>query len=231
MLPLTYPPVANFDFLGAPVYVSMTQFIIGQVFGVLCLIFNFWSYQQEDQRKYFGLFTIGSMFWLAMYIAVGAQLPVMLVAFFSSLRGILFYWALGQDTPFARMFARRVLYGTMVIVLVASLIVIPNMRPATIPFQVLLAVTAVLFVIGQYLPGVYLIRIFALAYATAVLLLNTPIDTFNPMGIIIEVNNMLAVFVFFFFYFRRKAESRRLAAIPPKALALGMTAPGNLVIA
>ena len=220
-----------FNFLGAPVTVPMTMFIIGQVFGVLCLTFNFLSYQQEDQRKYFGLFTTGSFFWLLMYIFVGAQLPVMLVAFFSTLRGILFYWALGQDTPFARMFARRILYGTMIIVLVASLIVIPNMRPLTIPFQIFLALSAVLFVIGQYMPGVYLIRFFAIVYATAVLLLNTPIDTFNPMGIIIELNNMLAVVVFFFFFYRRRAESNRLAAIPPKALSLASVVPGAPAIA
>ena len=215
-----------FYFLGAPVMVPLARFIIGQVFGILCLTFNFLSYQQENQRKYFGLFTTGSFFWLLMYIAVGAQLPVMLVAFFSSLRGIMFYWALGQDTPFARMFARRVLYGTMVIVLVASLIVIPNMRPLTIPFQIFLAISAVLFVIGQYMPGVYLVRFFAIVYATSVLLLNTPIDTFNPMGIIIEVNNMLAVVVFFIFYYRRRAESRRLQAIPPASFGLATAAPG-----
>ncbi|MCL1900339.1 MAG: hypothetical protein FWG11_07520 [Promicromonosporaceae bacterium] len=224
-----------FYFLGAPVLVPLTRFLLAQGFGLLCLTFNFLSYQQEEQRKYFGLFTIGSFFWLLMYISVGAQLPVMLVAFFSTLRGIMFYWALGQDTPFARMFARRVLYGTMLIVLVASLIVIPSMRPQTIPFQILLAISAVLFVVGQYMPGIYLVRIFAILYATSVLLLNTPLDTFNPMGIIIEVNNMLAVVVFFVFFYRRKAKSRRLAAIEPAALGLSTrvdhSLPAGLAVA
>ncbi|WP_165350418.1 YgjV family protein [Xylanimonas protaetiae] len=214
------------SFLGMPLEVGMDRFVLAQVFGLLTLLFNFWSYQKEDQRQYFGLFTIGSVFWLAMYIAIGAQLPVMLVAIFSTLRGIVFYWALGQDTPFARMLARRTLYTTMAIAFTASVAVIPSMRPETIPLQVFLAISVLFFVVGQYMPGVYLVRIFAVVYALAVLLLNTPLDTFNPMGIIIELNNMAAVAVFFFFFARRRRESRRLAAIPPKALSLGTPAPG-----
>ena len=212
---------ANFYFLGMPVEVSMTSFIIGQAFGLLTLFFNFWAYQTPNQRTYFLRFTLGSVAWLAMYIAVGAQLPVMLVAIFSSLRGVVFYWALGVDSPWRRMIARRTLYATLLIAFVASVIVIPEMRPETQPFQVLLLLGVIAFVIGQYMPGVYMVRYTALFYALAVLLLNTPIDTFNPMGIIIEVNNMIAVAVFFLRWNSKQKERARLAALRPVALSLG----------
>jgi hypothetical protein len=208
-------------FLGMPIDVGMDRFLIAQAFGLLTLAFNFWAYQREDQRQYFGLFTLGSAFWLGMFIAMGAQLPVMLVAMFSTIRGVVFYWALGVDSPWRRMVARRTLYATMIIAFTASVVVIPSMRPETIPFQIFLAISVLLFVVGQYMPGVYLVRLFAVVYALAVLLLNTPLDTFNPIGIIIELNNILAVAVFFVALSRRRKEKARLAGIPPKALALG----------
>ena len=218
-------------FLGMPIEIGLTRFIVAQVFGLLCLAFNFWSYQTEDQRKYFGRFTTGSFFWFLMYLAMGAQLPVLLVALVSTTRGIMFYWALGADSPFRRMFARRTMYSTLAIAFVGAIAVIPTTRPETIPFQLLLAVTVVLFVVGQYMPGVYLVRIFAVAYAIAVLLLNTPLDTFNPMGIIIEANNILAVLVFFVGFYRRKGTARRLAAKMPACLRLGTAAPGAPALA
>jgi hypothetical protein len=68
-------------------------------------------------------------------------------------------------------------------------------------------------------------------YAIAVLLLNTPLDTFNPIGIIIEVNNLLAVAVFFIGYARRQRFLKRLAAVMPSALRLATAAPGQPALA
>lgn len=215
------PSAEGFSFLGMHVDVSMQRFILAQVFGLLCLAFNFWAYQSDNQRDYFLRFTLGSFFWLLMFIFVGAQLPVMLVAIFSTLRGIVFFWALSRDTPRRRMVARRTMYTTLVIAGVASAIVIPGTRPLTQPFQVFLLIAVLLFVVGQYMPGVYLVRISAVIYAVAVLLLNTPLDTFNPIGIIVELNNILAVVWFFYKFNKKNKERARLAALRPAALALG----------
>ena len=212
-------------FLGMPIEVDMTRFVIGQLFGLGVLFFDFWSFQSERQLSYFRRTTISSALWLTMYLFIGAQAPILLVTGFSTLRNVVFTWAFTKDTPRARMIARRTMYTSLAIAFVASVAVIPAMRPETIPFQILLAITVVFFVVGQYMPGIWLVRIFGLTYGLAVLLLNTPLDTFNPAGIIIEVNKMIAIGVFFFVYFRKQKESRRLAAIPPAALGLGTPVP------
>ena len=209
------------SFLGQPIDVSMARFILGQSFGVLTLIFNFWAYQQEDQRKYFFRFAIGSAFWLAMFLTMGAQVPVMLVAIFSTIRGFTFWWTLGKDSAWRRMIARRAVYGSMAIALVASVIAIPDARPETQPLQLFLMFSVLAFAVGQYMPGVFFVRFAALAYATAVILLNTPLDTFNPIGIIIEVNNILAVAVFFWGYAKRARAKRAIADAVPVSLSLG----------
>lgn len=212
------------SFLGMPIEIGMDRFLVAQVLGVLTLAFNFWSYQMEDQRKYFLRFTIGSAFWLAMYITVGAQIPVLLVSLVSLLRGAVFWWALGVDSPWRRMIARRTLYATIVIALIGAAVAIPAARPETRPLQVFLLIGVLLFVIGQYMPGVYLVRFGAVVYAISVLLVNTPLDTFNPVGIIIELGNILAVGVFFLAFARKNKERRRLAALRPAALALAVPA-------
>ncbi|ACZ30877.1 hypothetical protein Xcel_1857 [Xylanimonas cellulosilytica DSM 15894] len=212
------------SFLGMPIEVGMDRFILGQVFGLLTLVFNFAAYQADDQRKYFLRFTIGSAFWLAMYMTMGAQVPVMLVATFSTLRGVVFWWTLGKDSPRRRMIARRTMYTTLAIAGVASVVAIPAARPETQPFQVFLLIGVLLFVVGQYMPGVYLVRITAVVYAVAVLLLNTPLDTFNPVGIIIELNNLVSIAVFFVILARKNKHRARLAALRPAALALATPA-------
>jgi hypothetical protein len=87
--------------------------------------------------------------------------------------------------------------------------------------QLFLLFSVLLFVVGQYMPGVYFVRIAAIVYAVAVILLNTPLDTFNPMGIIIELNNILAVAVFFVGLSRKNHARRAIADAKPAALSLG----------
>jgi hypothetical protein len=209
------------SFLGMPIEVGMDRFVLAQVFGLLTLAFNFWAYQMEDQRKYFLRFTIGSVFWLAMFATIGAQVPVLLVASVSTLRGIVFWWALGEDSPWRRMIARRTLYATLILAVVAAIPAIPAAREGTRLLQFVLLIGVLLFVIGQYMPGVYLVRFGAVFYAISLILVNSPLDTFNPIGIIIELNNILAVAVFFVVLARKTKERRRLAALRPAALTLG----------
>ncbi|MDR2722157.1 MAG: hypothetical protein LBB54_00285 [Cellulomonadaceae bacterium] len=211
-------------FLGQPIEVGMHLFILAQVFGLAVLAFDFWSFQTTDQFTYFKRSTLSSFFWLLMYLFIGAQAPVLLVSGFSTLRNGIFTWAFSVDSPKRRMIARRTLYSSLVIAGVSAFIAIPAARQETQIFQVFLLIGVLAFVVGQYMPGVYPLRITAAFYAVTVLLVNTPLDTFNPVGIIIEANKILAIVVFFAIYFRKQKERNRLAGLQPAALSLGMAA-------
>lgn len=207
-----------------PILVSMDRFILAQVVGLAVLVFDFWSFQQKDQRKYFVYTTFSSALWVTMYALVGAQIPVLLVSAVSTVRNIIFWWSLRVDSPFRRMVARRTMYASLVLALAGSMIAIPAARPETRILQVFLLLGVLSFVIGQYLPGVYPVRVTSVFYALTVILVNTPLDTFNPVGIIIEVNKILAIAVFFVILGRKNREKRRLAAVQPAALALATPA-------
>ena len=212
------------SFLGMAIDVSMDRFIIAQVLGFLVIVFDFWSFQKPSQVKYFRLTTVSSFFWLAMYIVGGAQEPILIVTTFSLLRNIVFTWAFTKDTPKARMIARRTMYTSLFIAVFAAFWRIPASNPGTHWIQILLAVGVICFVIGQYMPGVYLVRYTAVFYAITVILTNTPLDVWNPMGILIEVNKIIAIVVFFFVFNRKNKERARRAAIRPVALSLATAA-------
>jgi len=211
-------------FLGQPITVGMNQFILAQIVGLGVLIFDFWSFQQKDQRKYFCYTTFSSALWVAMYALVGAQIPVLLVSTISTLRNIIFWWALKNGQPRARMIARRTLYASLVLALISSTMAIPAARPGTRIFQVLLLFGVLSFVIGQYLPGIYPLRITSIFYAITLILVNTPLDTFNPVGIIIEVNKILAIVVFFVVLHRKNKAKAAIATRRPVALDLATPA-------
>ncbi|MCL1872218.1 MAG: hypothetical protein FWF90_17655 [Promicromonosporaceae bacterium] len=212
------------SFLGMPIEVGMDRFLIAQVLGLAVIAFDFWSFQMAEQRKYFQRTTISSMFWLAMYVVMGAQEPILIVATFSLLRNCVFTWAFSVDSPRRRMIARRTMYTSLVVAIVAAFLRIPQSNPGTHWIQILLAVGVVAFVIGQYMPGVYLVRITAVFYALTVILTNTPLDVWNPMGILIELNKIIAIAVFFTVLARKKKERARLAALRPVALGLATPA-------
>jgi len=212
------------SFLGMPILVSMDRFILAQIVGLAVLAFDFWSFQQKEQRKYFVYTTFSSALWVTMYALVGAQIPVLLVATVSTIRNIIFWWALSEDTPFRRMVARRTLYASLVLALASASMAISAARPETRIFQWFLLVGVLAFVIGQYLPGIYPVRITSVFYAITLILVNTPLDTFNPIGIIIEVNKILAIVVFFAVLARKNRERARLAALKPAALGLALPA-------
>ena len=212
------------SFLGMAIDVSMDRFIIAQALGLLVIAFDFWSFQKPTQVKYFRLTTISSVFWLAMYIVGGAQEPILIVTTFSLLRNIVFTWAFTKDSPKARMIARRTMYFSLFVAVFAGIWRIPSSNPGTHWIQILLAVGVIVFVIGQYMPGVYLVRYTAVFYAITVILTNTPLDVWNPMGILIELNKVIAIVVFFTVFNRKNKERARRAAIRPVALSLATAA-------
>lgn len=208
-------------FLGIPIEVSLTRFMIAQAFGLAVLAFDFWSFQADKQVSYFRRTLASSSAWIVMYLFIGAQLPIILVTTFSVLRNIVFTWAFTVDTPKTRMIARRTMYASLVIAVVAAGPAIATTRPETRLLQAVLLLTTLGFVVGQYMPGVWMLRISAVAYAVGIMAVNSPLDTFNPIGMIIEANKILAVAFFFVVYFRKQKERKRLAAIRPTALNVG----------
>jgi len=218
-------------FLGQPINVGMTQFIIAQLVGIGVLVFDFISFQQKDQRKYFFYTAFSSGLWVAMYALVGAQIPVLLVSSISTIRNVIFWWALKNGTPKARMIARRTMYTSLVLALISSTMAIPAARPETRIFQVFLLLGVLSFVVGQYLPGIYPLRVTSVFYALTLILVNTPLDTFNPAGIIIEVNKILAIVVFFVVLHKKNKIKEAIATKRPAALDLATPVEENLALA
>ena len=175
----------------------MHWFIIAQILGVITIIFDFISYQIKDQRKYLLFFSIGSLFWTLMFITIGAQIPVILAALFSFLRGMVFWWIFAKNTRRRKIAGKAFLYVALTIGLVGAIQAVAHATPETRWLQIFMLVTAMLFIIGQYLPSKHYVRVFAVFYAVAVLLLNTPLDTFNPMGIMIELAKIVSIGVFY----------------------------------
>ncbi len=220
-----------FYFLGQAIEVSMTRFLIAQALGLAVLAFDFWSFQADEQINYFRRTLASSTAWVIMYFFIGAQLPIILVTSVSVIRNVVFTWAFTVDTPRSRMIARRTMYGSLILAVIAAAPAIATTRPETRGLQVFLLLVTLGFVIGQYMPGVWMLRISAVTYAIGIMLINSPLDTFDPMGMIIEANKILAVVVFFVVYFRKQKERKRLAAIRPKALAIGKDLRGTVAAA
>ena len=213
------------SFLGMAINVSMERFFIAQVLGLAVIVFDFWSFQKDSQIQYFRFTTVSSFFWLLMYFTMGAQAPILLVSTFSLIRNILFTWAFMPDAPpMRRMIARRAMYTSLVAATIVACVIIPRSNPGTHWIQILLALGVLGFIFGQYMPGVYLVRITAVFYAMAVILTNTPLDVWNPMGILIELNKIVAIAVFFWAFNKKNKERARRAAYRPVSLSLAAPA-------
>jgi len=201
-------------FLGAPINVALHWFILGQVFGLVVIFVEFFALQIKNQRKYLLVTSIGSVFWMLMFISVGAQVPIILAAAFAFIRPMVFWYILGKDTPGRKKGGKIFLYVALTIGLAGAIVGIINLEnPATLPFNILMLSTALLFVIGQYLPSKHYLRAFGLMYAISVLLLNTPLDTFNPMGIAIEASKIISIFVFYILLVRKSLLKKQLLQI------------------
>ncbi|MCL2861817.1 MAG: YgjV family protein [Firmicutes bacterium] len=212
-------------------------FILAQAFGVITITLEFISYQIKNRRKYFLFAGISSFFWAFMFVFMGlatgmsTQTTLIIAATYSTIRALVFWWIFKKDSA-KRKKAGRIFLGSMIVVaLIAGTVGIVGFPPlglSGVPAEVrwmhiMGFVFALLFVIGQYLPGRHYVRIAVVFYAAAVLLTQTPLNILYPdpatglrwniMGILIEVSKIVSVIVFYLLLLRRKYINKELGKI------------------
>ena len=186
-----------------------TWFIAAQVLGVISLCFEFTSYQIKDKAKYFRCTGIGSFFWALMFICIGmatglsTQTSLIIVGVYSTIRNVVFWRVFSKNTPQSKEFGINFLLLMVVVALVAAVVTLPTVPAEVRWLHILGLITALGFVIGQYLPGVHYVRISVVFYAAVVILTQTPINIlygdfrWNVMGIAIELAKIASVVVFY----------------------------------
>jgi len=186
-----------------------TWFIIAQVLGLITICFEFTSYQIKDKTRYFLVTGIGSFFWMTMFIAIGlatgmsTQLSLIVASSYSTIRNLVFFRIFSKNTPESKEAGLIFLLVMIVVALVAGTITVINAPEQVRWLHVLGLITALAFVIGQYLPGVHYVRITVVFYALVVLLTQTPLNIlygdfrWNIMGILIESAKVVSVLVFY----------------------------------
>ncbi|MCL2376996.1 MAG: hypothetical protein FWC76_06310 [Defluviitaleaceae bacterium] len=184
-------------------------FIVAQILGVITIGFEFASYQIKDKTKYFLVTGIGSFFWMAMFVAIGlatgmsTQISLIVASSYSTIRNLVFFKIFSKDTPKSKEAGLIFLLVMIVVALVAGILAIVNSPEEVRWLHTLGMVTALGFVIGQYLPGVHYVRIAVLFYAVVVMLTQTPLNIlegdfrWNIMGILIESAKIVSVIVFY----------------------------------
>jgi len=187
-------------------------FIIAQVLGLITIGFEFASYQIKDKTKYFLVTGIGSFFWMTMFISIGlatgldTQLSLIIAAAYSTIRNLVFFRIFSKNTPESREAGLNFLLVMIVVALVAGTITVLNAPVQVRWLHILGLLTALSFVVGQYLPGVHYVRITVLFYAVVVLLTQTPMNIlygdfrWNIMGILIESAKIVSVVIFYIRY-------------------------------
>jgi len=195
-----------------------TWFIVAQVLGLITICFEFASYQIKDKTKYFLVTGIGSFFWMTMFIAIGlatgmsTQLSLIVAGTYSTIRNLVFFRIFSKNTPESKEAGLIFLLVMILVALVAGVIAILNSPEQVRWLHALGLITALGFVIGQYLPGVHAVRIAVVFYAVVVLLTQTPLNIlygdfrWNIMGIMIESAKIISVIVF---YVRYASEPKR----------------------
>jgi len=195
-----------------------TWFIIAQVLGLITIGFEFTSYQIKDKTRYFFVTGIGSFFWMLMFVAIGfatgidTQLSLIIAATYSTVRNLVFFRIFSKNTPESKEAGLNFLLAMIVIAIVAGTITVLNAPIEVRWLHILGLLTALAFVIGQYLPGVHYVRITVVFYALVVMLTQTPINIlygdfrWNIMGILIELAKIVSVAVF---YIRFASEPKR----------------------
>jgi len=203
-----------------------TWFIIAQILGLITIIFEFTSYQIENKSKYFLITGIGSFFWIAMFAAMGlatgmdTQLSLIVAATYSTIRNLVFWQIFAKNTPQRKEIGLNFLLAMIVVALVAGFISVSNAPEQVRWVHALGMVTALCFVVGQYLPGVHAVRITVTLYAFAVILTQTPLNIlygdfrWNIMGILIEVAKISSVVVFYIRYANDPKKPQMLFAKP-----------------
>jgi len=193
-------------------------YIIAQILGIITIGFEFASYQIKDKTKYFLVTGIGSFFWMAMFIAIGmptgmnTQLSLIVAATYSTIRNLVFFRIFSKDTPESKEAGLIFLLVMIAVALVAGTLAVIN-SPAEVRWlHIIGMITALAFVVGQYLPGVHYVRITVVFYAMAVMLTQTPLNIlygdfrWNIMGILIESAKIISVIVF---YMRFSAQPKK----------------------
>jgi len=195
-----------------------TWFLVAQALGLITIGFEFASYQIKDKTKYFLVTGIGSFFWMTMFIAIGlatgmsTQLSLIVAATYSTIRNLVFFGIFRKNTPQSKEAGLIFLLFMIGVALIAGTITVLNAPIEVRWLHVLGLITALGFVVGQYLPGVHYVRIAVLFYAVVVLLTQTPLNIlygdfrWNIMGILIESAKILSVAVF---YFRFASEPKK----------------------
>ena len=187
-------------------------FIIAQILGVITICFEFASYQIKEKSRYFLVTGIGSLFWFAMFFAVGmatnmdTQLSLLVASSYSTTRNLIFWRIFAKNTPESKEFGLNFLLVMIGIALVAGTLAVIN-APAEVRWlHIIGMVASISFVVGQYLPGVHYVRVTVTLYALVVMLTQTPLNIlygdfrWNPMGIAIEAAKIISVVVFYFRY-------------------------------
>jgi len=184
-------------------------YIIAQILGIITIGFEFASYQIKDKTKYFLVTGIGSFFWMTMFVAIGlatgmsTQLSLIVASSYSAFRNIVFFGIFSKNTPKSKEAGLNFLLIMIVVALVAGTLAVIN-APAEVRWlHILGMITALAFVVGQYLPGVHYVRVTVVFYALVVLLTQTPLNIlygdfrWNIMGILIESAKIISVIVFY----------------------------------
>ncbi|MCL2061550.1 MAG: YgjV family protein [Firmicutes bacterium] len=207
-------------------------FIVAQVMGVITIVFDFVTYQIKDQRQYLLVYSIGSVFWTLMFVMLGLDLaaagsdmgftsmvPPIIAAFFGAFRSIIFWWIFAKKTRKRKIIGKVVLYVALAIGVAAAIISIVQVdaRIRWVPIVGMFA--ALSFIVGQYLPSKHYLRVFAVFYAVAMALTQTPLYIlegsmlWNPMGLVIEGAKVISIALFYGIFFYRKWLLKRLPLI------------------
>jgi len=194
-------------------------FILAQVMGLITICFEFVSYQIKNQRNYLLVTSIGNIFWMLMFLFMGLHTSLsnmqamVFAAAFGVARGLIFWWIFGKKTRRRKIIGRVALYVSLAVAIPFTIMTIVRLPyNAQIVIQSIGLFTALLFIIGQYLPSKHYLRVFVFMYATMMLLANTPLNIrdengvgyWNYMGIIIELAKLTSVLVFYGLIFRRR---------------------------
>jgi len=205
-----------------------TWFIVAQIFGLMAMAFEFACYQisqKYDKTKYFLITGIGSFFWTSMFLAMGlatsmdTQLPLVVAGTYSTVRNLMFFGIFKKDTPASKKIGRTFLLIMMVIGVVAGIITVVQSPEQVRWLHTIGLITALMFVVGQYLPGDHYVRISVVFYATAILLTQTPLNIlegdfrWNIMGILIEASKIVSVAVFYCLQLMKAKRARDLQFI------------------
>lgn len=205
-------------------------FILAQALGVVAMVFEFACYQinqEHEKTKYFLVTGIASLFWALMFVSMGmatsmdTQLSLILAGTYSAVRNLVFYGIFKKDTPESKKAGRKFLLVMMVIGVVAGIVTVMQAPEQVRWLHVLGLITALAFVVGQYLPGDHYVRVTVVFYAVVVLLTQTPInilygtgiERWNVMGILIESSKIISVAVFYVLQMRKARRARDLQLI------------------